>query len=181
MTTPSLKTAAGSGSRSAKTQVATLDALRAWWAGLQPREQQMLGIGLTVSLFALIWLVAVQPAWQLFKAAPARLAALDAQTVNMQRLAGETKAMRGSPQVTPAQSAAALRDASARLGAGAKLSIQGDRAVLTVEGLSGEDLRSWLAEVRSGARARAVEAQLTRGAAGFSGSLTLSLAKGEAP
>ena len=38
-----------------------------------------------------------------------------------------------------------------------------------------EALRAWLSEVRSGARARAVEAQLSRGAAGFSGSITLSL------
>jgi general secretion pathway protein M len=160
-------------------QTSGLAAAKAWWAGLQPREQQLLGIAGAVVGIALLWLVAIQPAWQLWRQAPARLAALDAQTLAMQRLAAEARGLRGAAQVTAAQSAAALRDASARLGSVAKLSVQGDRAVLTVEGLSSEDLRSWLAEVRSGARARAVEAQLTRGPAGFSGTITLALLPAE--
>jgi general secretion pathway protein M len=157
------------------------ESVRGWWAGLQAREQQGLILGVTVLALAALWLLAVQPAWQLLRQAPTRLATLDAQTLTMQRLAAEAKGLRGSPQVTPAQSAVALRDASARLGSVAKLSIQGDRATLTVEGLSADDLRAWLAEVRGGARARAVEAQLTRGPTGFSGSITLALAPGTAP
>ena len=175
------RTAAGPGSIARRRELAWADAAKAWWAGLQPREQQLLGAGALLVVLALIWWVAVQPAWQLLRQAPARLAALDAQTLQMQRLAAEVKTLRGAPQVSQAQSAAALREASARLGGQAKLSIQGERAVLTVDGVGVEELRSWLAEVRGGARARAVEAQLSRGTQGFSGTITLALSPGESP
>ena len=38
-----------------------------------------------------------------------------------------------------------------------------------------ETMRGWLAEVRSGARARPVEANLTRGAEGYSGTIVVAL------
>ena len=60
-----------------------------------------------------------------------------------------------------AQAHDALRSATERLGAEkARLSLQGDRATLTLTGVTGEQLSSWLGEARSGARARPVEAQL---------------------
>ena len=39
--------------------------------------------------------------------------------------------------------------ATARLGPKAKLSLQGDRAVLTLQGVPGDALKAWLAEARS--------------------------------
>ena len=68
-----------------------------------------------------------------------------------------------------------MKAASERLGPGARLSVQGDRATLALDGVSGAALRAWLVEVRSGARARPVEAQLSRSAKGYSGTLTRSL------
>jgi general secretion pathway protein M len=44
--------------------------------------------------------------------------------------------------------------------------------------VSSLQLREWLAEARAGARARPVEAQLSRGALGFNGSVVLSLGGG---
>ena len=146
-----------------------------FWHKLQDRERLMLGTALFVVGLALLWWLALRPAWLQVQQGPAKLDALDAQTLEMRRLATETRELRAAPQVSTGQSLAALRAASERLGTGARLSIQGDRAVLTVDGLTSEALRAWLSEVRSGARARAVEAQLSRGAAGFSGSITLSL------
>ena len=64
---------------------------------------------------------------------------------------------------------------AARLGPHGRLVVQGDRAVLDVTGASSAELRSWLAEARSGARARPVEARLTRGAGGYSGSIVVSI------
>ena len=80
---------------------------------------------------------------------------------------------KAAPPVPPAQSAVALKAASDRLGDKAKLSLQGERAVLTLNGVGAEALRSWLAEVRSGARARPIDAQLTRGPQGFTGTLVV--------
>ena len=71
------------------------ESVRGWWAGLQAREQQGLILGVTVLALAAMWLLAVQPAWQLLRQAPTRLATLDAQTPTMQRLAAEAKGLRG--------------------------------------------------------------------------------------
>lgn len=155
-----------------------LEPARRWWGALQDRERRLLAGAALLVAAALVWMLGVQPAWQSLKSASARLDALDGQMLAMQRLALEAKELRGAPQVSAAQSVAALRAASARLGAAGKLTVQGDRAVLALEGLSTEDLRAWLAEVRSGARARAVEAQLSRGPKGFTGSITVAIGGG---
>jgi general secretion pathway protein M len=52
--------------------------------------------------------------------------------------------------------------------------VQGERAVLTLNGVGPQALREWLQEARSAARARPLEANLSRGPAGFSGSIVLS-------
>ncbi len=147
----------------------------AWWNGLGDRERRLVAICAVLVGAALLWLVGLKPALTQLQQAPAKLDAADAQTLAMQRLAVESRDLRGATLVTMAQSVAALKSASARLGPTAKLTVQGDRAVLTVENLDVDAIRSWLAEVRSGARARTVEAQLSRGPKGFSGTVTLSL------
>ena len=90
-------------------------------------------------------------------------------------LAAEARELRASPVVAPAQSTAALQAATERLGEQARLTVQGDRAVLILTGIDSESLRSWLAEARSGARARPIEAQLARGPNGFTGTITVTL------
>lgn len=57
--------------------------------------------------------------------------------------------------------------------------MQGERAVLTLNGASPAQLRDWLVQARTGARARPVQAQLTRNAQGYSGTIVLAL--GAAP
>ena len=76
----------------------------------------------------------------------------------------------------PAQANEALRAATERLGGKGKIALQGDRAVLTFSGVPFEALRDWLGEARSAARARPVEAQLLKGASGYSGSISITLA-----
>lgn len=157
-------------------QAAANNQLAAFWQGLQERERWLVALALVVVSAAALWFVAIRPAWQQLQQAPSKLDELDSQTLVMRRLAAETRELRSAPQVNPAQAMAALKAASDRLGTEAKLSVRGDRAVLTVEGITGEALRAWLSEVRNGARARAVEAQLTKANNGFSGTITLSLA-----
>ena len=154
---------------------AALQGLRDRWSGLQERERYLVGAAIVLVAVALAWMVAVKPALEQLRQAPAKLDVLDAQTQAMQRLAGEVRDLRAAPQVKPAQSQAALRAASDRLAPKAKLSVQGERAVLTLDGVDGDSLRAWLSEVRSGARARPVEAQLSRGANGYSGTITVTI------
>ena len=146
------------------------------WRGMAVRERR----GLTLALLALllfgIWTTLVQPAWRTLRETPAQLDQLDSQLQQMQRVAAESRSLRGAAPVTMAQVSLALKSATDRLGDKAKLTQQGDRATLALNGVSPEALRSWLNEARSAARARPVEAQLVRAASGYSGTLVVNLA-----
>lgn len=145
------------------------------WHGLATRDRRgLLAIGIVLGLFVL-WLLAIQPALRTLREAPAQLDALDTQLQSMQRLASETTQLRATAPISAEQSAQALKAASERLGAAAKLNLQGDRAVLIVNGVASGALRQWLAEARSGARARPLEAQLSRGPNGYTGTVVVAL------
>jgi general secretion pathway protein M len=73
---------------------------------------------------------------------------------------------------------AALQAATARLGTAGRLTMQGDRAVLNLNGVGTSALRDWLAEARTGARARPVEANLSRTAKGYTGTLVVAVGGG---
>ena len=151
---------------------------RARWRRLARRERRLVSVALTVVALALLWAIAVQPAWHTLRTAPAQIDAVDLQLQQMQRMAGETRELRALPPVKPSQAIEALRGATDRLGPSAKLSLVGDRATVSFEGVPGEALAAWLGEVRSAARARPDDAKLSRGPAGsFSGSVTLGLAR----
>ena len=152
--------------------------VQAWWQALANREKRLALLALAVVLLGLVWLLAVQPAWRTISRAPAEIDTLDAQLQNMQRLATEVQQLRSAPPVTPDQAAAALKAATDRLGDKAKLALQGERAVLTLTGVGTGALRDWLAEARAGARARPLEANLTRAAQGYSGTLVVAIGGG---
>ena len=80
---------------------------------------------------------------------------------------------------TGVQGASAGGDVSVQTGSGAvasgKLSLQGDRAVLTLNGAQGPDIAQWLAEARRGARARPVESRLTNGGDGYDGTIVVAI------
>jgi general secretion pathway protein M len=152
--------------------------LRERWQRLGARDRRLVWLALAVLGAFLLWTVAIQPAWRTLRDAPVQRDLLDLQLQEMRTLAAEAQQLRNAPALGAEQSAAALRAASERLGTKARLSLQGDRAVLTLNGVSSAQLREWLAEARAGARARPVEAQLARGAQGFTGSVVLSIAAG---
>jgi general secretion pathway protein M len=145
------------------------------WAALAPRERRGLSIALLAVGVLLLWMVAVQPALRALNETPAQLDKLEAQTQQLQRIAAEARELKATAPVTPAQSGAALKAAADRLGDKAKLQQQGDRATLTLTNASPEAVAAWLGEARSAARARPVEAQLTRSAQGYSGSIVVQV------
>ena len=149
-------------------------ALQAWNARTSRERQALAGVALVLVLF-LVWLLFVQPAWRSLSEAPAQLDQLDAQMQQMQRLAAESRELRGTAPVSSSQAAVALKAATDRLGAAGKITLLGDRATLTLNGVSPEALRAWMNEARNAARARPVEAQLVRGPKGYSGSLSVNL------
>lgn len=157
---------------------AALGALRARWLALNARERRALALAALLLGALVLWTLALRPALGTLRAAPAERDRLEQQLQHMRVLAAEVQQLRDAPALSAPQAAAALRAASERLGPGARLALQGDRAVLTLQGLSATQLLQWLDEVRSAAHARPLEAQLTRGAQGFSGSIVLALGGG---
>jgi general secretion pathway protein M len=145
------------------------------WSAFAPRERVMVGTMAFALVFLVVWLVAVRPAWHTLSEAPARRAQADAQLFEMQGIAAEAKQLRALPPVPPSTAEQALKSATERLGAKGKILVQNDRATLTLTGATGEEIRQWLTEVRSGARARPIEANLARSGEGYNGTLVVAL------
>ncbi|HEX6706326.1 MAG TPA: type II secretion system protein GspM [Albitalea sp.] len=151
---------------------------RTRWRSFAPRERLALAVGGGLLAVFIAWSLLVAPAWRVSREAPSELDRLDAQLQQMQRLAADAKTLKGAPPVSPAQAMAPLKSATERLGDKASLVFQGDRATLTLTGVSGDALRDWLGEARSAARARATDVQLNRSPEGYSGTVVVSLGTG---
>jgi general secretion pathway protein M len=134
------------------------------WQAMAPRERTGITIAAVAVAILLVWSIAVQPALDTLSSLPPKQAELDRQWQQMSTLATEARELRGLAPLAPAQAEAALKSATEQLGAAARLSMQGDRAVVTLNGVEPAALMAWLGEVRSAARARVVEAQLRRAA-----------------
>ena len=147
-----------------------------FWQARAPRERQLIAAMAVALALLVVWLIAIQPALRTLRQAPVELGRLDQQWQQTQLAAFESESLRNATPVPPAQAAEALRAATERLGSQAKLVVQGDRATLTFTGIAFEDIRAWLGEARSGARARPVEAQLLKAASGYSGSISVVMA-----
>lgn len=146
-----------------------------FWRERTARERQLVVV-MAVAVIALFaWLVLLQPALRTVRSAPLEIEQLDRQLQQLQLAAAEAATLRGAPPVSPVQASSALRAATERLGPSAKLIVQGERATLAFTGIGFEELRAWLAETRSAARARPVETQLVKAASGYSGSITVAL------
>ena len=103
----------------------SLAPLRAWWRTLPSRDRSLAVLGAAVLVAFLLWVLAVQPALQTLRRAPAELDMLDGQLQTMQRLAAEAAQLRATPPVNGEQAGAALKAATERLGDKARISLQG--------------------------------------------------------
>ncbi|HIV69565.1 MAG TPA: type II secretion system protein M [Candidatus Aquabacterium excrementipullorum] len=161
-------------------QTASLNEMRAQltarWAAMAPRERRMVTVMAWLLGITLVFLLGVRPAWKTLQQTPVQLREVNAVLEDMQRQANEVKTLRQMPVVPPAQAEAALRSATERLGESGKLRLQPDRAVVTFTKVAGADLAQWLAEVRSSARARPVEANFAQVEPGvYSGTISVVL------
>ena len=154
---------------------ATRGQLARFWQSRAPREQQLIAAMIFALAVLLVWWIAIQPALRTLRAAPIEIDQLDLQLQQMQLAAGEMQTLRAASPVPTEQATAALRAATEHLGPTAKLLVQGSRATLNFTAVPAEALRLWLGEARSAARARPLEAQMVRSAAGYSGSISVSV------
>lgn len=145
------------------------------WRARSPRDRAAIVVMAAVLGAFLLWTLGIAPAWRTLQAAPAQIEALDAQLLQMRTMAAEVRELRNASPIAAAQAGVAMKAAAERHGDKVRLTLQADRALVTFSGASPEQVRALLVEARSAARARPVEAQLTRGATGFNGTLVLSL------
>ena len=159
--------------------------LRAQWQALAPREQALVRAAAALVAAALLWWLALAPALQTLRSAPARHAVLDAQLQRMLALQGEAERLKGVPRADPDNAARALQSAATeRLGSTARTTVLGDRATVTLTGAPAGALAPWLAQVRSNAKSVPQEVHLVRSnatppagaaAAQWDGTLVLAL------
>ena len=153
----------------------TREQLQARYAKLDARERQMVVVIGGLLAFLLVWLILVRPAWNTLETAPGLREQADAQLLQLQAISSEAKQLRALPPVPQSVAEQVLKSATDDLGGKAKIAVQGDRATLSVTGINGEDLRTWLIKARGGARARPVEANLTRAGDGYNGTLVVAI------
>lgn len=148
----------------------------AYWSGLAQRERRMVVLAAAVVVAALAWWLAVAPALRVAREAPARLLRLDDQLQRMAALAAEAAELRARPRVGTDQALRMLEQSVRdQLGPQAQLTVLGDRATVVCKDVAPQVLAAWLAQVREDARAVPVDARLTRGPAGWNGTLVLQL------
>jgi general secretion pathway protein M len=151
--------------------------LRARWGALAPREKIMVAGASAVVLLALLWLIAVQPALNVLRASEAQHRALDAQVQQMMTLQQQARTLQTQPKLGHDEALRMLElSLRQRLGTTARLTVNGDRATVTLTGTPADALARWLTQARVDARALPSEARLSRNTTGlWEGTLVLSL------
>jgi general secretion pathway protein M len=161
-----------------------INRLHQQWQRLGARERRLLALAATVVALALLWWVGLAPALRTLREAGLQRVTLQAQAQQMQQLAREAEALKSMPRITRAEALRALETTvSQRLGASARLTVAGERAIVTLKDAPATGLAHWLTDARVNARSTPVEARLTRAAAAtaadaeviWSGTLSLGL------
>lgn len=152
-------------------------ALQARWALLATREKSLVAAAVTLVALALVWWIGLSPALRTLRAADAQHRALDTQLQQMRALQLQAEAMKAQPRQNQDEALRALETAvRQQLALTARLSVQGDRATVTLTGTPPEALTQWLTQSRVNARALPTEARLVRNAAGmWDGTVVLTL------
>lgn len=155
--------------------------LRARWQRLPSRDRLLAVIGVGVLSAAALWWIALGPALETLRTAPAQRQALDLQLQRMRQLQAQAAAMRAATQSLPPLS----RDESQRaleaavrqhFGDSARLAADPQGATLTLNGVPGQALAQWLAQARIEARTFPNQARLQRQGGGtWTGQMTLVL------
>jgi general secretion pathway protein M len=140
--------------------------MHAAWAQRQPRERQLIALLAWLMALAVMWQVALAPALQTLHDAPARQASLDAQTQKMRTLQAEALSLKKPTPITRSEATRWLESSVAEtLGAGTRISVQGERATLTLQAAPAAELARWLSQARERAQALPVQAQLQQATA----------------
>ena len=150
--------------------------LQSHWKTLAAREQRLLLAALALVMGAALWWLALAPALATLRSAESQARLQEAQLQTMLGLQAQAQLIQAQPPLAPGESRRLLEATVKALGATAQLGVMGERATLTLKGVSAEALAQCLAQARLNARTLPSEAHLTRNAAGtWDGTLVLNL------
>lgn len=136
------------------------------WAQLADRERRLVVIAITLVAVAALWWLGLAPALTSLRSADARHRQIDTQLQQMHALQTQAKTLQAQPRLSYDETLRALETSVKQgLGPTARLQVAGERATVTLKGISAETLAQWLAQARVNARATPSEAHLMRNAA----------------
>jgi general secretion pathway protein M len=153
------------------------------WSRLQPREQVLCALALLLVTGALLWWVALAPALQTLRSAPAQQDALGRQMARMQQWQTEAQVLQTQPVLSHDRALHALETGVQQtLGTGSSLTVLNDRVTVVVKATTGDALAQWLAQVRINARSVPIEVKLSRlPTLQWEGTVVLALSTSAAP
>ncbi len=166
----------------------TRDALRARWQALSSSEQRSLSALAWVLCLALVYSVALSPAWQTLKHSQAQREQLSQQLAQMQALQAQAQALQQRTPLSRDEALRTLQSLSNAAGSGLQLTAQGERVSIQVKALPASALAQWLGLVRTQAQCLPVEAHLNQASSAspgaplsWNGTLVLSLPSRASP
>jgi general secretion pathway protein M len=154
-----------------------MDAVRARWAALAPREKAMVAGAGAIIVLALVWMIFIGPALATLHSADAQRRALDTQLSRMVALQSQAQAMQSQPKIGRDETLRQLElSVRQRLGTAGRMTIAGDRVTVALTGAPADTLAQWLAQARAAAHALPAEAHINRNASGtWEGNIVLTL------
>lgn len=160
-----------------------LTRLKQHWHKLQARERRLISLSALLLGAALLWWLLLQPAWHLWRQAPAQFDQLQNRMARMQALQNQAQALEKLPRLQRQEAFELLqKDSQTLLGDKLELRATGEHIQATLQAVPAEQLAQWLLRIRANARARVSQANLQAdhdpenpADALWSGSLNLSL------
>lgn len=133
------------------------------WNALAARERRMVAGAAWLVAAALVWWLALAPALATLSAAEAQHQTLDAQLQTMLALKAEAAALQSQVKAGADDARRAIEGSVKQgLGAASTVQIAGDRATVSLRGVTGAALSNWLVDLRTGVRLLPAEVRLTR-------------------
>ncbi|THU03758.1 type II secretion system protein M [Lampropedia puyangensis] len=150
-----------------------LHTLNAKWSHLQARERTLVALATTVVGFALLWLIAIAPAWKTYTSYTSNRQTIERQVQQMQAMRQYALQMQthldsstsGGNQSTTGMVNAIHSSAQRLLGSTSSTPLTGDRVTVRFQNVPAAQLLQWLQQVRESTRAQAAQVQLNRASA----------------
>ena len=150
--------------------------LRQWWGLRVPREKWIMGSAAVLVVCALLWAITVAPALRTLRNYETSRIKLDADLQTMQNLQAQAQALQSMPKLSQSTSAQALRASVVKaFGKSADFTLNGGTALVTLRNVTADALAQWLTSARTEAHSAPVQAHLTNGPAGWSGTFQMAL------